>query len=67
VQLTKPHFKIFEVACYALLLDAMMKARSKQMEQGTVEWFAARCGKVTASRVADIIAKTKTGFKHQQG
>jgi len=32
------------------------------MEQGTVEWFAARCGKVTASRVADIIAKTKTGF-----
>jgi len=32
------------------------------MEQGTVEWFAARCGKVTASRVADIIAKTKTGY-----
>jgi putative phage-type endonuclease len=29
--------------------------------QGTPEWFAARCGKVTASRVADIIAKTKTG------
>jgi len=32
------------------------------MEQGTTEWFAARCGKVTASRVADIIAKTKTGY-----
>ena len=31
------------------------------MEQGTIEWFAARCGKLTASRVADIIAKTKTG------
>ena len=31
------------------------------MEQGTTEWFAARCGKVTASRVADIIAKTKSG------
>jgi putative phage-type endonuclease len=31
------------------------------MEQRTEEWFAARCGKVTASRVADIIAKTKTG------
>jgi putative phage-type endonuclease len=29
--------------------------------QGSPEWFAARCGKVTASRVADIIAKTKTG------
>jgi len=31
------------------------------MEQRTEEWFAARCGKVTASRVADIIAKIKTG------
>jgi putative phage-type endonuclease len=32
------------------------------MEQRTEEWFAARCGKVTASRVADIIAKTKTNY-----
>ena len=31
-------------------------------EQGTDDWFAARLGKVTASRVADIIAKTKTGY-----
>lgn len=31
------------------------------IEQGTPEWFAARCGRVTASRVADIIAKTKSG------
>ena len=31
------------------------------MEQKSPEWFAARCGKVTASRVADIIAKTKSG------
>jgi len=31
------------------------------MEQKTEEWFAARCGQVTASRVADIIAKTKSG------
>lgn len=31
------------------------------MEQRT-EWFAARCGKVTASRVADVIAKTKSGY-----
>ncbi len=30
-------------------------------DQGTAEWFAARVGKATASRVADIIAKTKTG------
>jgi len=32
------------------------------MKQGTPEWFAARCGKVTASRVADVVAKTKTGW-----
>lgn len=30
--------------------------------QGSVEWFAQRAGKVTASRVADVIAKTKTGW-----
>lgn len=29
--------------------------------QGSAEWLAARVGRVTASRVADIIAKTKTG------
>ena len=29
--------------------------------QGTPEWFAIRAGKVTASRVADVIAKTKSG------
>jgi putative phage-type endonuclease len=32
------------------------------MEQRSNEWFAARLGKVTASRVADVIAKTKTGY-----
>ena len=32
------------------------------MEQRSPEWFAARLGKVTASRVADVIAKTKTGY-----
>jgi putative phage-type endonuclease len=30
--------------------------------QGSDEWFAARLGKVTASRIADVIAKTKTGY-----
>lgn len=30
--------------------------------QGSPEWFAARCGKVTASRVADVIARTKAGW-----
>jgi putative phage-type endonuclease len=32
------------------------------MEQRTPEWHAARLGRVTASRVADIVAKTKTGY-----
>ena len=32
------------------------------MEQRTSEWHTARLGKVTASRVADVIAKTKTGY-----
>jgi putative phage-type endonuclease len=31
------------------------------MEQRTEEWFQARLGKVTASAVADMMAKTKTG------
>ncbi len=30
--------------------------------QGSDEWKAARLGKVTASRVSDVIAKTKTGY-----
>ena len=31
------------------------------MEQGSAEWHQIRLGKVTASRVADVMAKTKTG------
>ncbi len=31
-------------------------------DQGSDAWFAERCGKVTASRIADLMAKTKTGF-----
>lgn len=37
------------------------------IEQGTPEWFAQRLGKVTASRVSDIIAKTKTGMAASRG
>jgi putative phage-type endonuclease len=32
------------------------------MEQRTPEWHAARLGRVTASRVADVVARTKTGY-----
>ena len=30
--------------------------------QGSPEWFAARLGRVTSSRVADVVARTKTGY-----
>jgi putative phage-type endonuclease len=32
------------------------------MEQRTEEWFNVRLGKVTASRISDVTAKTKTGW-----
>ncbi len=31
-------------------------------DQRTPEWFAERAGKVTASRIADVLAKTKSGW-----
>lgn len=30
-------------------------------EQRTPEWFAERLGKITASRIADVVGKTKSG------
>lgn len=32
------------------------------IEQGSQEWLQERCGKVTASRIADLMARTKTGW-----
>jgi len=32
------------------------------IEQGSPEWHQSRLGKVTASRVADVMAKTKSGY-----
>lgn len=32
------------------------------IEQGSIEWHNQRLGKVTASRIADVMAKTKTGY-----
>ena len=32
------------------------------MEQRSEKWFAARLGKVTASKVSDVVAKTKSGY-----
>lgn len=33
-----------------------------EIVQGSEEWKAIRCGRVTASRVADVVARTKTGY-----
>lgn len=33
-----------------------------EVQQGTEQWFASRLGKATASRIKDVIAKTKTGY-----
>ncbi len=32
------------------------------IEQRSIEWFAQRCGHLTASRIADMMARTKTGW-----
>lgn len=32
------------------------------IEQGTPEWFAQRLGKLTGSKMGDILAKTKSGY-----
>lgn len=37
------------------------------IEQGTEEWFQQRLGKVTASKIADIVFKTKTGYSASRG
>jgi putative phage-type endonuclease len=34
----------------------------EMMDQGSESWFQVRIGKVTASRVADVLAKTKSGY-----
>lgn len=33
-----------------------------EIVQGSPEWFAARLGKVTASRIGDVTGKTKSGY-----
>lgn len=37
-------------------------ANSPEIVQGSEAWMAERSGKVTASRVADVVAKTETGW-----
>lgn len=37
------------------------------MDQRSQEWFAARLGKATASKISDVIARTKTGYGASRG
>jgi len=39
----------------------------REVEQGTDAWLEIRRGKVTSSRVADVLAKTKTGVSASRG
>jgi putative phage-type endonuclease len=39
----------------------------KEIEQGSEAWLQLRLGKCTASRVADVLAKTKTGVSASRG
>lgn len=34
----------------------------RDLIQGSPEWLEARCGRVTASRISDVMARTKTGY-----
>jgi len=34
----------------------------EEIEQRTAEWLALRCGKVTASKIADLMARTQKGW-----
>lgn len=37
------------------------------IEQGTAEWHAMRLGKVTASKVSSVVARTKSGWGAERG
>ena len=36
------------------------------IKQGTIEWFNQRVASVTASQVANVVAKTKTGTSEKR-
>lgn len=40
----------------------LSKVLKMEIKQGTDAWFESRIGKVTASRVFDVMSKTKTGY-----
>jgi len=62
---------VFDICNHYLYLDGkVMTITEDQIEavqQGTEAWHQLRMGKVTASRVADLLAKTKTGPSASRG
>jgi putative phage-type endonuclease len=61
----------FVCSCLYLFGEVMTtfttEDRISAIQQGTEEWHQLRLGKVTASRVADILAKTKSGASASRG
>jgi len=57
------HPTLIEVATQFSVSEQMVKSimSSIDVKQGSEEWFAARVGKVTASRIDDVMATIKTG------
>lgn len=53
---------IGQMAMQAALQDEIKRLRSEPVEQGSEAWIQQRLGKATASRIADIIATTKSGY-----
>ena len=53
-EIVKAMYRTVEPIPFAGLVDLEIK-------QGTEEWHQIRLGKVTASRVADVMSKVKTG------
>jgi len=63
---------LYFVCSYLYLFGEVMTTfttedRIAAIQQGTEEWHQLRLGKVTASRVADILAKTKSGASASRG
>jgi putative phage-type endonuclease len=45
-----------------MILTKILPEVAGEAAQGTDAWIQARCGRVTASRIADLVARTKTGW-----
>jgi hypothetical protein len=51
----------------AMRLAVAITSKGKHMEQGTSAWHSARCGKFTASRFSDLMARGRSGVSASRG